>query len=155
MNDLGILSNGTLFHKLDESGETIVETFEDTLLSVGEIGGERNDIELRPIGIRGVRHRPGGMIDAGELPLELVATVESYATLNTDFVEGTTSWYAVTFPEESFDKKFRGHIKSLKIVTATDDIIKLNVTVQIDGELHPFELPDTGGGEGNNTGFGD
>lgn len=138
---MATLANGTKFHKLNEGGTAYATTYTDVTTG-GELGGERSDLEVTTLDSGSKEYIPG-MSDAGELALEMLATVSNYSGLENDYNARTVSTYAVTFPlgtvGANMDKKFNGYLKSCKITgIEPDGVLKIAATVKISGCLKPF-----------------
>ena len=138
---MATLANGTKFHKLNEGGTAYATTYTDVTTG-GELGGERGDIDITTLDSGSKEYIPG-MSDAGELALEMLATVSNYSSLETDYNARTVSTYAVTFPlgtvGANMDKKFTGYLKSCKITgIEPDGVLKIAATVKVSGCLKAF-----------------
>lgn len=138
---MAAIANGTKFHKLNEGGTAYEKTYTD-VTNGGELGGERSDIDVTTLDSKSKEYIPG-MMENGELGLEMLATVENYASLETDFNAGTVSTYAITFPigtvGANMDKKFNGYLKSCKISgIEPDGVLKIAATIKVSGCLKAF-----------------
>lgn len=138
---MATLANGTKFHKLNEGGTAYEKTYTD-VTNGGELGGERGDIDVTTLDSKGKEYVPG-MMDNGELALEMLATVANYSSLEADFNAGAVSTYAITFPigtvGANMDKKFNGYLKSCKITgIEPDGVLKISATVKVSGCLNAF-----------------
>lgn len=141
------LANGTQIHKLDTEGTGYEYTLTD-VTSGGEFGGERGEIESTTLDSE-AKEFEAGMIDNGELALEMLANVDNYAKLETDYKSGGKYNFAITFPvgtaENNMDKKFKGFIKTCKITGITpDELLKISATIRISGHLQEFKKPIEG-----------
>lgn len=138
---MALLANGTKFQKLNEGGTAYEKTFVD-VTNGGELGGDRSDIDVTTLDSKSKEYMPG-MLDNGEIGLEMLASVENYASLETDFNAGTISTYAITFPVgtvgANMDKKFSGYLKSCKITgIEPDGVLKVAATLKVSGCLNAF-----------------
>lgn len=136
-----VFANGTKLYKLGDNGN-IEYTFSD-VTSIGDFGGERTEIDVTSLDSN-AREYVGGMIDNGELSLEMLASVEGYSALETDFMNNNISDYAIVFPtgtsESNMNKKFKGFIRTLQITNIEpDNILRVSATIRITGELAPYE----------------
>lgn len=143
---MSALANGTQLHKLDETGAAYAKTYTN-VTTMGELGGERGDIEITTLDSTGKEYMPG-MIDNGELNLEFNASVADYTDIETDFNAATVSMYAITFPigtaVSNMDKKFSAYCKSCKIIgIEPDSVLKIQVNFKVTGALQAFTKPVT------------
>ena len=128
-----ILGNGTLVHKLGVDGQ-IEYTFIDAT-SIGEFGGERSDIDVTRLADQAKKYM-GGIIDYGEIALELYATVAGYNELNANFADNEVCRYAVQFPGEleELSIQFDAYVKSCKMTGInSDEVVKISAPLKIDG----------------------
>lgn len=141
---MAILANGTELHKIDKADGSIESTFTN-LTTLGEIGGEVSDIDITTLSSVAKEYTPG-MVDFGELSLEMNATPEDYALLKTDFDGKVIGEYAITFPVEMKDAdcKFKGYLKTCKISgIEPDGVLKISAALKLSGGLTDFVKPTT------------
>lgn len=135
------LGNGTQVLKLTEDGK-VEYVFVDAS-TVSEFGGERSDIDITRLADLAKKYM-GGIVDYGEVSLELYATVEGYNALNKEFTDNTSSTYAIVFPGElaSLSVKFKAYVKSCKMTGInSDEVIKISAPLKIDGTTVETYVP--------------
>jgi hypothetical protein len=163
----GISALGTKLYMFDVGSEATESDLIPNLVSIGDIGGEIDEIDTTTLDTSGYKEFAPSLRDCGSVDFEANIDKVTYVDrLQTQFDKLSTDsdiykMFGISFPvgtsTENMDKQFKGFIKSLKLTgISTDGLLKVNFTVRITGALSPFEAPDkAGNGEGNGGGNGE